>query len=320
MQMRVSELKDALAARGLSTAGLKAVLIARLQEALTGATSAPPAAPTPEPAAPPPEPAPTPEPAATPEPAVEAPASEAPAGEVAQAAGSTLTAELTELTAQLDALTPPAAGTAIEQLEQHSAAVTALVTKVTKLLSAQMAKSSDANYAADAALDASSKARECVVAAKAALAEAERALESAEREQQRLWEVKHAEAKANDEVVALKQRATQTAEAASQAMEAARQAAPTTAAPSPASTATPSSAGTKRKADELGGGPSSANSSASGAALTFLRKVQLIKDSLGLDGIPKDVLAAANDQMGLEAHGVLPVQADALMSALGLAP
>ena len=54
------------------------------------------------------------------------------------------------------------------------------------------------------------------------------------------------------------------------------------------------------------------------ATMPFVEKVKLIKENLGLEGAPKDVLAEANEQMGLTTEGPLPKQAEALIAALGL--
>jgi hypothetical protein len=73
-----------------------------------------------------------------------------------------------------------------------------------------------------------------------------------------------------------------------------------------------------RRDEALASGGAAAAAAASGTP-TFLDKVKLIKEALELAATgPKDVVAEANEQMGLEAQGALPKQVDALVSALGL--
>ena len=66
----------------------------------------------------------------------------------------------------------------------------------------------------------------------------------------------------------------------------------------------------------------STSASASGAptpTLKFVDKLQKIKDYFVIGAIaPKDIVAEANEQMGLEPTGALPAQVDAIMEAVGL--
>ena len=68
-----------------------------------------------------------------------------------------------------------------------------------------------------------------------------------------------------------------------------------------------------------GGAGTGADGSSPQRSLGFVDKVRLIKETLGIRAeFPKEVLAEANEQMGLVSEGPLPRQADALISALGL--
>uniref|UniRef100_A0A7S2GH12 COR domain-containing protein n=1 Tax=Haptolina brevifila TaxID=156173 RepID=A0A7S2GH12_9EUKA len=68
-------------------------------------------------------------------------------------------------------------------------------------------------------------------------------------------------------------------------------------------------------------GSSAGGSGGGGNTLTFMEKVQMIKEYLRIDAdAPKAVLAEANQQMGITAEGALPAQAEVLYAAIGFKP
>jgi len=80
---------------------------------------------------------------------------------------------------------------------------------------------------------------------------------------------------------------------------------------------------TSRPSSAAGSGVAAARNAAGGAAgggtPNFLDKVKIIKEALEIAvTAPKQVIAEANEQMGLPAEGALPQQADTLLSELGL--
>lgn len=74
----------------------------------------------------------------------------------------------------------------------------------------------------------------------------------------------------------------------------------------------------EREADK-GSTSASASGGAPTPTLKFVDKLQKIKDYFVIGAIaPKEIVAEANEQMGLEPTGALPAQVDAIMEAVGL--